>query len=127
MCIVGDVVYGIGESVPSEQPCLKCTCSAPGVDCETMTCHQPPGCRAIHRPNKCCPDYQCGRYFGGAWKGGIGGVFGDFYRPGYRRTKNKYESLLENPSTFVKIGDISEKSGDIGKVVRSKNVCEEIS
>lgn len=59
VCIVGDVVYGVGETVPSEQPCLKCSCSPPDVRCETEICVAQPGCKAIHRPNKCCPDYQC--------------------------------------------------------------------
>lgn len=61
VCIVGDVVYGVGETVPSEQPCLKCSCSPPDVRCETEICVTQPGCKAIHRPNKCCPDYQCGK------------------------------------------------------------------
>lgn len=63
VCIVGDVVYGIDEEIPSEQPCLKCKCQPPGVHCETTRCVKKPGCRAIHKPNQCCPDYQCGKYF----------------------------------------------------------------
>ncbi|GLV37511.1 uncharacterized protein CBL_20325 [Carabus blaptoides fortunei] len=59
VCIVGDVVYGSGENVPAEQPCLKCTCAPPEVRCETEICVQQPGCKTIHRQNKCCPDYQC--------------------------------------------------------------------
>lgn len=61
VCIVGDVVYGVEEAVPAEQPCLKCRCQPPGVQCETIKCSKKPGCKAIHRPNKCCPDYQCGK------------------------------------------------------------------
>lgn len=61
VCIVGDVVYGRDETVPAEQPCLKCKCQPPGVQCETVQCAKKPGCKAIHRPNKCCPDYQCGK------------------------------------------------------------------
>ncbi|XP_048522581.1 uncharacterized protein LOC109545544 isoform X1 [Dendroctonus ponderosae] len=60
VCIVGDVVYGVDETVPAEQPCLKCRCQPPGVQCETVQCTKKPGCKAIHRPNRCCPDYQCG-------------------------------------------------------------------
>lgn len=63
VCIVGDVVYGIHEEIPSEQPCLKCKCQPPGVHCETTRCVKKPGCRAIHKPNQCCPDYQCGNIF----------------------------------------------------------------
>ncbi|XP_074026358.1 uncharacterized protein isoform X2 [Leptinotarsa decemlineata] len=59
VCIVGDVVYGMDETVPAEQPCLKCKCQPPGVQCETIQCVKRPGCKAIHKPNKCCPDYQC--------------------------------------------------------------------
>lgn len=59
VCIVGDVVYGAEEPVPAEQPCLKCHCRPPGVQCETVQCAKKPGCKAIHRPNRCCPDYQC--------------------------------------------------------------------
>ncbi|XP_066253040.1 mucin-4 [Euwallacea similis] len=60
VCIVGDVVYGADETVPAEQPCLKCKCQPPGVVlCETVQCAKKPGCKAIHRPNRCCPDYQC--------------------------------------------------------------------
>ncbi|XP_076250788.1 uncharacterized protein LOC143190415 isoform X1 [Rhynchophorus ferrugineus] len=59
VCIVGDVVYGAEEPVPAEQPCLKCRCRPPGVQCETVQCAKKAGCKAIHRPNRCCPDYQC--------------------------------------------------------------------
>nr|XP_022916094.1 uncharacterized protein LOC111425998 isoform X1 [Onthophagus taurus] len=59
VCVVGDVVYTAEESVPSEQPCLKCKCQPPGVHCETTRCQKKPGCRAIHKPNECCPEYQC--------------------------------------------------------------------
>ncbi|KAF2901986.1 hypothetical protein ILUMI_04196, partial [Ignelater luminosus] len=58
-CIVGDVVYGAEEPVPADQPCLKCKCQPPGVQCETTKCIKKPGCRAIHKSNKCCPEYQC--------------------------------------------------------------------
>ncbi|XP_045475459.1 uncharacterized protein LOC123681236 [Harmonia axyridis] len=60
VCIVGDLVYGINEAVPSEQPCLKCKCQPPGVQCEALRCaNKKPGCKMVHRPNECCPDYQC--------------------------------------------------------------------
>jgi hypothetical protein len=59
VCIVGDVVYAVDELVPAEQPCLKCKCQPPGVHCETIKCAKKSRCKAIHRPNKCCPDYQC--------------------------------------------------------------------
>ncbi|CAH1121079.1 unnamed protein product [Ceutorhynchus assimilis] len=59
VCIVGDVVYAADETVLAEQLCLKCRCQPPGVQCETVQCAKKPGCKAIHRPNQCCPDYQC--------------------------------------------------------------------
>ncbi|KRT82543.1 hypothetical protein AMK59_3052, partial [Oryctes borbonicus] len=59
VCVVGDVVYEAEEPVPADQPCLKCKCQPPGVHCETTRCQKKPGCRAIHKPNKCCPEYQC--------------------------------------------------------------------
>ncbi|KAF5291203.1 hypothetical protein FQA39_LY14445 [Lamprigera yunnana] len=59
VCIVGDVVYGAEEPVPADQPCLKCKCEPPGVQCETTRCIKKPGCKAIHKPNECCPEYQC--------------------------------------------------------------------
>lgn len=61
VCIVGDVVYSLDEPVPAEQPCLRCRCQPPGVQCETTRCIKRPGCRTIHKPNQCCPDYQCGK------------------------------------------------------------------
>ncbi|CAH0555492.1 unnamed protein product [Brassicogethes aeneus] len=73
VCIVGDVVYAVDEPVPAEQPCLKCRCQPPGVQCETIKCAKKPGCKAVHRPNSCCPDYQCecqhnGRVYGNGEK-----------------------------------------------------------
>ncbi|XP_065155180.1 proteoglycan 4 [Atheta coriaria] len=59
VCVVGDLVYEADEAVPAEQPCLKCKCQPPGVHCETTRCEKKPGCRAIHKPNTCCPEYQC--------------------------------------------------------------------
>lgn len=59
VCVVGDLVYGADEPVPADQPCLKCKCQPPGVHCEATRCQKKPGCRAIHKPNTCCPDYQC--------------------------------------------------------------------
>ncbi|XP_044271761.1 uncharacterized protein LOC123015826 [Tribolium madens] len=59
VCFVGDVVYASGEAVPADQPCLKCKCQPPGVHCETVRCAKKSGCKAVHRPGKCCPDYQC--------------------------------------------------------------------
>ncbi|XP_044754590.1 mucin-17 [Coccinella septempunctata] len=60
VCIVGDLVYGSNEAVPSEQPCLKCKCQPPGVQCEALRCaNKKPGCKMVHRQNECCPDYQC--------------------------------------------------------------------
>lgn len=62
VCVVGDMVYEAEQPVTADQPCLKCKCQPPGVHCETTRCLKKPGCRAIHKPNKCCPDYQCGKF-----------------------------------------------------------------
>lgn len=60
VCVVGDVVYAQGDSVPAaEQSCLQCRCQPPEVACEAVNCEKKAGCRPIHKPNTCCPDYKC--------------------------------------------------------------------
>lgn len=61
VCVVGDVVYAANDIIPAEQSCLRCKCQPPKVDCETIICAKTSGCKAIHSPNKCCPEYQCGK------------------------------------------------------------------
>lgn len=67
VCIVGDVLYNVNDKVPSEHPCLQCRCQPPGVQCETITCKEKKiGCKTIHRPNECCPHFQCECEYNGA-------------------------------------------------------------
>ncbi|KAK9886124.1 hypothetical protein WA026_014910 [Henosepilachna vigintioctopunctata] len=60
VCVIGDVVYGWYETIPAELPCFKCRCEPPRALCQIMQCkRQKLGCKMVHRPNQCCPDYQC--------------------------------------------------------------------
>lgn len=72
-CALGDVVYMPGDEFPGSGPCEKCTCSGGGVQCTRQTCEPRPGCKALHRPDHCCPTYQCeceqeGRVYGNGEK-----------------------------------------------------------
>ncbi|XP_028038857.1 mucin-5AC [Bombyx mandarina] len=59
-CALGDVVYLPGDEFPGSDPCEKCKCSdGGGVQCEKQQCESRPGCKAVHRPDHCCPTYQC--------------------------------------------------------------------
>ncbi|KAG6457265.1 mucin-5AC [Manduca sexta] len=58
-CALGDVVYLPGDDFPGTDPCEKCKCSNGGVQCEKQQCEPRPGCKALHRPDHCCPTYQC--------------------------------------------------------------------
>ncbi|CAH0718674.1 unnamed protein product, partial [Brenthis ino] len=72
-CALGDVVYMPGDEFPGAGPCERCTCSGGGVRCATQRCEPRPGCKAVHRPDHCCPTYQCeceqeGRVYGNGEK-----------------------------------------------------------
>ncbi|XP_050344812.1 uncharacterized protein LOC126769895 [Nymphalis io] len=72
-CALGDVVYMSGDQFPGTSPCERCKCSAGYVDCTRQTCEPRPGCKALHRPDHCCPTYQCeceqeGRIYGNGEK-----------------------------------------------------------
>ncbi|XP_032514189.2 uncharacterized protein LOC116767799 isoform X1 [Danaus plexippus] len=72
-CAVGDVVYMSGDSFPGSSACERCACSAGEVSCEKQRCEPRPGCKAVHRPDHCCPTYQCeceqeGRIYGNGEK-----------------------------------------------------------
>ncbi|CAH0604485.1 unnamed protein product [Chrysodeixis includens] len=72
-CALGDVVYMPGDEFPGSGPCERCTCSGGGVQCTRQTCEPRPGCKALHRPDHCCPTYQCeceqeGRVYGNGEK-----------------------------------------------------------
>lgn len=62
ICVVGDVVYGVGDSVPPPEPCQRCLCAGvAGVACTSVQCPLRSGCRAVQRSDQCCPDYICGQ------------------------------------------------------------------
>ncbi|CAG9095314.1 unnamed protein product [Plutella xylostella] len=72
-CALGDVVYMSGDSFPGADPCETCACAGGDVTCARETCAPRPGCKAVHRPDHCCPTYQCeceqeGRVYGNGEK-----------------------------------------------------------
>ncbi|XP_049867120.1 uncharacterized protein LOC126367578 isoform X2 [Pectinophora gossypiella] len=72
-CTVGDVVYGPGEEFPGAAACERCRCAGGAVSCARARCEPRPGCKALHRPDHCCPTYQCeceqeGRVYGNGEK-----------------------------------------------------------
>nr|XP_021194855.2 mucin-5AC [Helicoverpa armigera] len=72
-CALGDVVYMAGDELPGTGPCERCRCDAGDVRCERQRCEPRPGCKALHRPDHCCPTYQCeceqeGRVYGNGEK-----------------------------------------------------------
>ncbi|XP_073944528.1 uncharacterized protein [Choristoneura fumiferana] len=72
-CVVGDVVYMTGDTFLGTGPCERCACAAGGVTCAPERCQPRPGCKALHRPDHCCPTYQCeceqeGRVYGNGEK-----------------------------------------------------------
>ncbi|XP_026329591.1 mucin-17 isoform X2 [Hyposmocoma kahamanoa] len=72
-CALGDVVYMSGDEFPGSGPCERCRCAHGGVQCARTRCEPRPGCKALHRPDHCCPTYQCeceqeGRVYGNGEK-----------------------------------------------------------
>ncbi|CAB3252149.1 unnamed protein product [Arctia plantaginis] len=72
-CALGDVVYMPGDEFPGSTPCETCMCAAGDVKCSRQVCEPRPGCKALHRPDHCCPTYQCeceqeGRVYGNGEK-----------------------------------------------------------
>ncbi|KPJ12211.1 Kielin/chordin-like protein [Papilio machaon] len=72
-CAVGDVVYMPGDEFGGANACERCRCALGGVQCERQQCQPRPGCKALHRPDHCCPTYQCeceqeGRVYGNGEK-----------------------------------------------------------
>lgn len=72
-CALGDVVYMTGDEFPGAAPCERCSCTHAGVQCAPQVCESRPGCKALHRPDHCCPTYQCeceqeGRVYGNGEK-----------------------------------------------------------
>lgn len=82
-CALGDVVYLPGDEFPGSGPCERCRCARGGVRCARTRCEPRPGCKALHRPDHCCPTYQCGTYlplYG--TRSAIGGYFFFHFRLG---------------------------------------------
>ncbi|KAI5634486.1 von Willebrand factor C and EGF domain-containing protein isoform X1 [Phthorimaea operculella] len=72
-CAVGDVVYLPGDEFPGANTCERCRCAGGAVSCARTRCEPRPGCKALHRPDHCCPTYQCeceqeGRVYGNGEK-----------------------------------------------------------
>ncbi|CAK1552708.1 unnamed protein product [Leptosia nina] len=72
-CALGDVVYMSGDEFPGANACERCACAGGEVRCEKQQCEPRPGCKAVHRPDHCCPTYQCeceqeGRVYGNGEK-----------------------------------------------------------
>ncbi|XP_023947515.2 papilin [Bicyclus anynana] len=72
-CALGDVVYMPGDEFPGPSPCERCSCARGDVLCARERCEPRPGCKAVHRPDLCCPTYQCeceqeGRIYGNGEK-----------------------------------------------------------
>ncbi|XP_041977116.1 putative GPI-anchored protein pfl2 [Aricia agestis] len=58
-CSVGATTYAPGATVPGSGPCERCSCAGGEVRCARDRCDPRPGCKALHRPDQCCPTYQC--------------------------------------------------------------------
>ncbi|XP_060800341.1 uncharacterized protein LOC106139023 [Amyelois transitella] len=72
-CSVGDVVYMPGDEFVGSSPCERCSCDGGAIHCAKQRCEPRPGCKALHRPDHCCPTYQCeceqeGRVYGNGEK-----------------------------------------------------------
>ncbi|XP_035205772.1 uncharacterized protein LOC118180825 isoform X2 [Stegodyphus dumicola] len=67
MCFFESRYYPIGHVLDIKHPtnCVTCTCKTPpDFTCIHSSCPPPPNndytnCRAIYKPNSCCPDYTC--------------------------------------------------------------------
>ncbi|KAJ9597793.1 hypothetical protein L9F63_011401 [Diploptera punctata] len=59
VCVSDDVLYKEGDTVPTTNVCERCTCQPPTFVCQDIKCEVKPGCKAVQRPNTCCPEYQC--------------------------------------------------------------------
>lgn len=60
-CTIDNVVYKVGQDVPSLSPCEKCICAAPDVVCSMIKCQPNSGCRILQQSGQCCPEYKCGK------------------------------------------------------------------
>jgi len=62
ICTYNGVEYLEGEEVFTQRRCSECKCRNGEIRCEKVVCPDNPprdGCRAVTRPDKCCPDYVC--------------------------------------------------------------------
>ncbi|XP_066145343.1 uncharacterized protein [Euwallacea fornicatus] len=58
------------SEVPTEEPCLNCTCSRSVLLCYLRVCPKlpnppPPGCILLHRYRSCCPELICSDFYDG--------------------------------------------------------------
>lgn len=63
MCVSDDVLYKEDDPIPTATLCERCVCRPPDIACEAIKCEKKSGCRAIQRPNECCPEYKCGEWY----------------------------------------------------------------
>lgn len=67
MCHFEGRYYPVGHVLDIKHPthCVTCTCKTPpDFTCIHSSCPPPPNgdyanCRAVYKPNACCPDYKC--------------------------------------------------------------------
>ncbi|PNF36911.1 hypothetical protein B7P43_G08869 [Cryptotermes secundus] len=59
VCVSDDVLYKEDDPIPTATLCERCVCRPPDIACEAIKCEKKSGCRAIPRPNECCPEYKC--------------------------------------------------------------------
>nr|CAD7433535.1 unnamed protein product [Timema monikensis] len=59
VCMIDDVMYYDGDTIPTSSPCEHCVCRPPGFACDSLICEKRPGCRSVQRSNQCCAEYKC--------------------------------------------------------------------
>lgn len=66
ICIFEGVTYGVGEKVPTTEPCLECICYERTIICGLRVCpkislvrDQLGLCKVTHTEGVCCPDVVC--------------------------------------------------------------------
>ncbi|KAL0272508.1 UNVERIFIED_CONTAM: hypothetical protein PYX00_005447 [Menopon gallinae] len=59
VCVHENAIYKAGQNFSTGNPCETCVCDPPGVSCSLRSCDLKAGCKAIHKANRCCPEYVC--------------------------------------------------------------------